>query len=92
MGNYFPTFELKRWACCLIALAERRTCAPICAGSGLPQKWIAKDLVMKKFLIVAVSLTILGASVGGCASIGKGKGKGKAPAAAPYSAPIVTKG
>ncbi|WP_156395896.1 ABC transporter [Bosea sp. Leaf344] len=47
---------------------------------------------MKKFLVVAVSLTMLGASVGGCASVGKGKGKGKAPAAAPISAPIVTKG
>ena len=49
---------------------------------------------MNKKLIVVVSIAILGASMGGCVSVGKGKGKGKAPAPAPatFSQPLVTKG
>ncbi|UZF90429.1 ABC transporter [Bosea sp. NBC_00550] len=41
---------------------------------------------MKKFLVLTVSVALMG--VGGCAAIGKGKGK----APPPVSAPIVTKG
>lgn len=41
---------------------------------------------MKKIVVLAVSVALIG--VGGCASIGKGKGK----APPPVAAPIVTKG
>lgn len=43
---------------------------------------------MKKLMILAVSVALVG--VGGCTTYGIGKGKGKAPP--PVASPIVTKG